>query len=89
MVLWRPMALADREHIVDYIAQHDPAAALRFDELIEQKVRKLLAQPTLYRTGRKPGTREMVVHPNYLVIYRIHKGNVEILRVKHAARKRP
>lgn len=38
---------------------------------------------------RKPGTREMVVRPNYLVIYRIHKGCVEILRVKHAAKMHP
>ncbi|WP_307718849.1 type II toxin-antitoxin system RelE/ParE family toxin [Massilia sp. Root418] len=56
-------------------------------ELIRQKVEQLILRPTLYRVGRKPGTREMVIHPNYLVIYRTHKGCIEILRVKHAARK--
>lgn len=83
------MALADRERMMDYIAQDNPAAAVRLDELIQQKVEELCRQPTLYRTGRKPGTREMVVRPNYLVIYRIHKGCVEILRVKHAAKMHP
>jgi toxin ParE1/3/4 len=81
------MALADRERIMDYIARNNPAAAVKLDELIRQKVEQLILRPTLYRVGRKPGTREMVIHPNYLVIYRIHKGCVEILRVKHAARK--
>lgn len=83
------MALADRERIMDFIARGNPAAALKLDELIEQKVDQLSTQPTLYRMGRKTGTREMVVHPNYLVIYRIHKGWIEILRVKHAAKKNP
>lgn len=81
--------MADRERIMDYIAKDNPAAAVKLDELIQQKAEQLGSQPTLYRIGRKPGTREMVVHPNYLVIYRIHKGCVEILRVKHAARKKP
>jgi toxin ParE1/3/4 len=83
------MAMRDRERIMDYIAKDNPAAALKLDELITQKAAQLVAQPTLYRIGRKRGTREMVVHPNYLVIYRTHNGNVEILRVKHAARKSP
>ncbi|MYN05942.1 type II toxin-antitoxin system mRNA interferase toxin, RelE/StbE family [Massilia sp. FT127W] len=83
------MALADRERIMDFIARDNPAAALKLDELIEKKTDQLTTQPTLYRIGRKAGTREMVVHPNYLVIYRIHKGCIEILRVKHAAKKRP
>jgi addiction module RelE/StbE family toxin len=68
------MALADRERIMHYIAKDNPAAAVKLDELIQQKAEQLGSQPPLYRIGRKPGTCEMVVHPNYLVIYRIHKS---------------
>jgi toxin ParE1/3/4 len=74
---------------MDYIAQDNPVAALELDELIEQKADQLLEQPTLYRAGRKRGTREMVVHPNYIVIYRVQGDVVEILRVKHAAQQWP
>lgn len=74
---------------MDYIAQDNPVAALELDELIEQKAEQLLEQPTLYRAGRKRGTREMVVHPNYIVIYRVQGEVVEILRVKHAAQQWP
>jgi toxin ParE1/3/4 len=86
---WRPLALQDRDRIMDYIAQDNPVAALELDELIEQKAEQLLEQPTLYRPGRKRGTREMVVHPNYIVIYRVQGEVVEILRVKHAAQQWP
>ena len=56
---------------------------------------KVAAQyPELGRTGR-PGVpewlRELVVHLNYAVFYRVldDVGTVEILRVKHAAQQMP
>jgi len=88
-LVWKPLALDDRERIMDYIAEDNPAAALELDELFEQKADQLIEHPDLYRAGRKRGTREMVVHPNYLVIYRVQGDTVEILRVKHAAQKWP
>jgi len=45
--------------------------------------------PDLYRVGRVDGTREMVVHPNYIVIYRVRPDHVEILAVLHARRRYP
>lgn len=88
---WNPLALDDRGQILDYIAQDNPQAALELDELIEKKADQLIENPTLYRAGRKRGTREMVVHPNYIVIYRIlaKTETIEILRVKHAAQQWP
>lgn len=74
---------------MDHIAQDNPQAALDLDELFEEKADRLIEQPELYRAGRKRGTREMVVHPNYIVIYRIKDDAVEILRVKHTAQKWP
>jgi plasmid stabilization system protein ParE len=44
---------------------------------------------TRYRPGRVVGTREMVVRPNYLVIYTESARAVTILRVLHAAQQWP
>ncbi len=80
-VRWRPAAEADRDGIVDYIAQDDPVAAIDLGDAIDRRVTALPNQPKLYRVGRVRGTREMVVHPNYIVVYRIVRGEIDILRV--------
>jgi plasmid stabilization system protein ParE len=37
--------------------------------------------------GRIHGTRELVIHENYLAIYRVRADDVEILRIHQVARK--
>ena len=74
---------------MDYIAQDNPQAALDLDALFEQKADKLIEHHEMYRAGRKRGTREMVVHQNYMVIYRVQGEAVEILRIKHVAQQWP
>ena len=56
---------------------------------IEIKVTKLASRPKLYRSGRVSGTREMVVRPNYIVIYTETPSGVLVLRVLHSARLWP
>lgn len=58
-------------------------------QMILAKVAQLPATPRAYRTGRMAGTREMVVHPSYLVIYTETREKIEILRVLHAAQSWP
>lgn len=88
-IRWRPIAEADRDRIVDYIAQDNPVAAIELGDAIDRRVAELVEHPRLYRVGRVRGTREMVVHPNYVVVYRIARGEIEILRVLHSARQWP
>ena len=88
-VRWRPVAEADRDGIVDYIAQDNLVAAIEFGDAIDRRVAELPEHPKLYRVGRVRGTRELVVHPNYVVVYRIARGEIEILRVLHSARQWP
>lgn len=38
------------------------------------------------RIGRAPGTREIIAHPNYIVICRVLTGVIEVLDVVHAPR---
>ena len=86
---WRQAARADLLAIVDYISDDNPDAAQRLKDDIETKVVKLPDHPKLYRAGRVPGTREMVVRSNYVVIYTEDARAVSILRVLHAAQQWP
>ncbi len=49
----------------------------------------LLNHPTLYKPGRVKGTREMVVRPNFIVVYELDGTDVVILNVLHAAQLWP
>lgn len=75
--------------IIDYISDDNPAAAQALKDEIEGKVSRLLEHPKLYRSGRMPDTREMVVHRSYVVIYTEEKTTISILRVLHGAQQWP
>lgn len=88
-LIWHPLAIADRERIMDFIAGDKPLAALALDEAFEQHAERAVTNPQLYKPGRVDGTREIVVHPNYIMVYRIEELHITILRVLHAAQKWP
>jgi toxin ParE1/3/4 len=93
-IVWRPIAEADLDSIIDYIAQDNPTKAEAFGQELRDKTLPLAQHPKLGRTGR-PGLpaflRELVAHRNYIVFYRVldEARTVEILRVKHAAQQTP
>ena len=86
---WTPEAIADRDAIFDYIEADNPAAAAALDELFSEKAERLTDHPKLGRPGRVEGTRELVVHENYILVYDIVGDLTRILRVLHAARQWP
>ena len=91
---WRPKAREDLRAIVRYIGEDNPSGARAFGQELRDKTRPLAQHPELGRTGRPglPGfVRELVVHRNYIVFYRVldEARVVEILRVKHAAQQTP
>ena len=71
---WKATAIADLLAIVDYISDDNPDAAQALKDEIEAKTSRLPENPRLYRVGRVGGTREMVVRPNYLVVYVVNGG---------------
>lgn len=83
------MALEDRAAIMDFIAADNVAAAIALDLAFEAKAEAARKRPKLYKPGRVKGTREIVVRPSYLMIYRVLPDAVEILRVLHAAQQWP
>ncbi len=91
---WRPMAREDLRAIVRHIGRDNLTWAKNFGQELRDKTKPLAQHPELGRQGR-PGLpdwlRELVVHPNYIVFYRVlaEACTVEILRVKHAAQQTP
>ena len=83
------MALADREAILQYIAQDNITAAIQLDQEFEAKAEIARQRPTPYKEGRVKGTRELVVRPNYVMVYRVLPDAVEFLRVLHATQQWP
>jgi toxin ParE1/3/4 len=49
---------------------------------------RIAKHPYLYRPGRVAGTREAVIHPNYLLVYRVTE-TIEILAILHARQQYP
>lgn len=88
-LVWRPGARDSLSEIIGYIAARNPPAARRLKAVIEAAVLPLAEHPFLFRPGRVPGTRELVAHPNYIVIYRVLADRVEIIEVLHARRSYP
>ena len=86
---WSARAISDLLAIIDYIADDNPAAAHALLETIETKVSRLLEHPKQCRPGRVKGTRELIIHPSYIVIYAERPTKVTVLRVLHAAQMWP
>ncbi|WP_087213739.1 type II toxin-antitoxin system RelE/ParE family toxin [Yoonia vestfoldensis] len=86
---WKATAIADLLAIIDYISDDNPDAAQALKDEIEAKTSRLPERPQMYRVGRVDGTREMVVRPNYIVIYADDPSAIVILRVLHAAQQWP
>ncbi len=86
------MAEIALDDIVDYIAEDNPTAAVAFGLDVRAKATALAQQPMMGRKVR-PGlpsfVRELVVHHNYILFYRVLRDarTVEVLQVKHAAQQ--
>ncbi|WP_433735948.1 type II toxin-antitoxin system RelE/ParE family toxin [Pseudomonas putida] len=88
LVKWKLQALDALTEIIDYIEQYSPAAATSLHRTIVTATEGLSFMPYSFKSGRLPDTREMVVHPNYVVVYQVIE-QVEILAVLHARQEYP
>ena len=86
---WKAPAIADLLAIVDYISDDNLNAAHALMDEIQAKVAQLPAHPKRCRLGRVENTRELVVRPNYIVVYTETAAVVTVLLVLHAAQMWP
>ena len=88
-IIWRARAKSNLAKIIRYIANEDPAAARRIKDRLESAILPVAEHPYLYRPGRVPGTRELVAHPNYILVYLVAFERIEIVNVLHARQEYP
>ena len=84
--------MGERFAHLDYIARDNPLAAITQDVEIEQQTNLLATQPRMGRSGRVPGTRELVIGKTpFIAVYRsnVPRKRIEILRFLHGAQKWP
>jgi toxin ParE1/3/4 len=88
-VRWTPEAKRDRFNILDYIAEDSSRAADQMDELFGAAAIRLANHAHLGRMGKVPGTRELIVHENYRLVYEIEGDVVWLLALVHTSRRWP
>lgn len=88
-VLWALAAEQDRADVVDFIAQDNPLAAIRMDELFGTATDRLAEHPLMGRPGQISGTRELILHESYRLVYEVQADTVWILALLHTARLWP
>lgn len=88
-VVWAREARDDRADIWEFIAAESPAAAMRIDHLFSDAAQRLAVHPLIGKDGTVSGTRELVVHENYRLVYEINDDVIWVLALVHAARRWP
>lgn len=86
---WTKKALENLAEIVAHIGRDNPDRGDSFAQEIQAKIKNLADFPGMGRPGRVIGTRELVVHENYIIPYRVNGGVLVILSVRHAAKRWP
>jgi addiction module RelE/StbE family toxin len=88
-LIWSEKALEELDNLADYIGQRNESAGDKLVERIEFCAERLTEFPYMHRVGRVPGTREAVINPNYLLVYRVTGETVEVLNVLHTRQQYP
>jgi addiction module RelE/StbE family toxin len=90
VVRWTKRARRRLDEIGARISEDNPAAAARVVAEIARGIQRLGSAPGRGRPGRIGGTRELVVVGTpYIVAYRIHANDIEILTIQHGAQLWP
>jgi addiction module RelE/StbE family toxin len=83
-VLWSEWATDDFVRIIGFIQIDNPIAAERLRKTIEKSAMQLVYMSEVFKPGRVHGTRELVIRPNYIMVYQTDFQQTVILRILHA-----
>ena len=87
---WTPLAISHLRSTHQHIARDNPAAAEKIIAQILSAAERLADYPSMGRSGRIEGTRELVIPGTpFIVTYRIRRNDLQILAVMHTSRKWP
>jgi plasmid stabilization system protein ParE len=74
----------------DYIASDSLHAASRMDKLFSEAAARLTVHPKIGKHGKIPGTRELMPHDSYRLVYEIERETtVWVLALVHTAMQWP
>jgi addiction module RelE/StbE family toxin len=88
-LVWTWPAKRDRREIFEFISADNRRAACKMDLIFAEKAQILTILPEIGRPGRISGTRELLAHRHYFLIYRMSGDTVQILRLLHTSEKWP
>ena len=90
-IIWSVNAKNHLLEIISYITKDNISAAQSVKDQINTVVSRLSQSPMLGKPGRVEKTREIVVprYSNYIIVYEISNQTINILAVRHSARKWP
>lgn len=87
-ITWTRLAARQLDLVGEYIAKDNPRAATKLLKLVRKSASQLKQHPFMGRRTEFDHVRELVVHPNYLLSYRVSAEMIEILQVWHVAQSR-
>lgn len=88
-IQWTEEAKTDLFTLITFIAQDNVHAAEAMLQRIEEAILPAAEHPYIFRAGRVAGTREVIAHPNYVVVYRVLTDYIQILNVLHSRQAYP
>jgi toxin ParE1/3/4 len=77
-IKWTRTALRSIAEIAGFIAKDNPTRATSFVLELHDAATQRQAHQGMGNAGQVPGTRELVLHKNYIAIYRVRGDDVEI-----------
>ena len=86
---WEAEARRQYRDSLTYIAAQNALAAEGLALETAHKLDLLLQFPELGRKGRSARTRELVVHPNYILVYTVRRHTIDVIRFLHARQAYP
>jgi addiction module RelE/StbE family toxin len=75
-VFWTSAAEQDRTAIIDYVSRDNPFAAIRMDDLFAEAAGRLAEHPNLGKPGLISGTRELIPHESYRLVYEVRDDSL-------------
>ena len=91
LIEWTEQVLQQLDHAQDYITlSNSEEVAAGITTLIVTTIQQLAAFPMSGRSGRVPGSRELVIsNTPFIAAYAIDHGRIVILAIYHGAQQWP
>ncbi|KAB0493628.1 type II toxin-antitoxin system RelE/ParE family toxin [Pseudomonas vancouverensis] len=88
-IIWTKEAAQDRADIWDYLNAVNPKAAIDMDSRFSDAAALLAQYPESGPAGIISGTREIIPHSSYRMVYQLESEAIWILALVHTSRQWP